>query len=69
MPTPAEKIQHETRSYALPYMQRAEELESVLTSLMAAWAALPDYKRLNVVASVRRGLIDMACSDRQGRAA
>jgi len=47
---------------AQPYAQRADELASVLSGLLQAWKDLPDAARINIVRSVRRSLIDMACA-------
>lgn len=51
---------HNAPPEALPYIQRAGELSSVLSCLMRGWDQMPDSERLNVVRSVQRCLIDMS---------
>ena len=45
-----------------PYIARIEELEAVMAALDASWCALQDDQRRLVASSVRRGLVDLACS-------
>lgn len=47
---------------AVPYIVRIEELEAVLAALDVSWRALQDDQRRMMVSSVRRGLVDLACS-------
>lgn len=45
-----------------PYIERADELASVLLGLLESWDHLADSTKSNIVRNVRRHLIDMAAS-------